>query len=471
MTSETLALLSRMPRPLSVLVLLLAGGMVAGWWLSQRAVLTVDSRPAAALQRVSREVDAAESRGGRVPTIPAAPPADVPQPDGEPPDFAGIAVELVRVRELQSLPLTPVRVPRDELSRRIGAWLARQFPGDYGVREGRALAALGAIPAAVDTIALRAAFWSHQIGAWYDSGDETLALAPRPEGEDIKENALGLAFAQLFRERGAGLFWPDGKQPDSDAWLARLGLIAGDAAFTRLRHALAHPRTGGGGGVGEDPDDPSHGLPLPAYLRERDLAAFGVGMDFVSSLHGLGKFEQVNAAYGRPPVASIELLEPSLYLAETQFKAEATGRTDVVLEGATPVWDNTVGAIGLVLLLKQFLPESIAAEAVHGWRGDRLLVYPAAGHSRDHAAWQTFWQDSDTADAFFTAMRQALLGRYRNASQASDAPKGVFKLDGPDRFVRLSRTHGGRGVLLADAADAAFAEAVWKKFVRNSQER
>jgi hypothetical protein len=246
--------------------------------------------------------------------------------------------------------------------------------------------------------------------------------------------------------------------------MARFALIAGDAAFTRLRHALAHPRTGGGGGVGEDPDDPSREIPLPAYLRERDLAAFGVGMDFVSSLHGLGKFEQVNAAYGRPPVASIELLEPSLYLAGKQFETQSAGWTDVTAGGVAPLWDDTLGAVALVLLLKQRLPQPVAAEAAPGWRGDRLLVYPAAGATRDHVAWQTFWQDDKAADAFFTVMRQALLGRYKTARAGATTSSGEFKIEGPERFVLLARTHGGRGVFHADAADAAFEAALRRKF-------
>ncbi|MCE9520694.1 MAG: hypothetical protein K8R87_14225 [Verrucomicrobia bacterium] len=460
-----------MPRPVMILIILFAVGTGAGWWLSHREPPVVNPLPAV-LRQVRREVDAAVEKSGAAPEMPAAAPASNPQTENETPDFGGIAVELVRMRELQALPLVAVKMPRQEVLPRITQWLSKQFPGDYGLREGRALAALGAIPQPVDTVALRAAFWSHQIGAWFDVTDETLSLVEQAEGDDAKENALGLAFAQLFREHGADLFQSDGKQMNSDVWLARLGLIAGDAAFTRLRHALAHPRSGGGGGVGEDPDDPSREIPLPAYLRERDLAAFGVGLDFVSSLHGLGKFEQVNAAYGRPPVATIELFEPSLYLADKQFKTEATGWKDVTVGGVEPFWDDTIGAIGLVLYLKQYLPQPIAADVVPGWRGDRLLVYPATKvQQRDHIAWQTFWQDSNAADAFYGAMRQALLNRYKNAKLDAAAPHGVFRLEGPDRFVVLTRTHDGLGVFLVDTADASFADAAWRKFTSNAESK
>jgi hypothetical protein len=437
------------------------------------------------MERVAREVATAARRadalGAMQPIsekLPSEPPGvkfpwrppEQPQEDAIP-DFSGIAVELLRVRQIQSLPLATIEVPRDEVRQRMQRWLATQFPGDYGVREGRALAALGAIPSPVDTTVFRAAFWSHQIGAWLNEQEETVALVEQEDDSNARENALGLAFTQLFREQGARLFSAGEKPSGSDAWQARLGLMAGDASLTRLRHALAHPRSGGGGGVGEDPGDPSREISLPPFLRERDLAAFGVGLDFIGSLHALGGFEQVDAAYGRPPVASIELLEPSLYLAETQFQVESANWSDVTVNGSAPLWDDTFGAIALILFLQQHVPQPLAAECATRWRGDRLLAYAAKSGPRDHAAWQTFWQDKNAADAFFVAMQEALRSRYRGAVEDKSAPRGMLKLDGPDRFVLLTRTNGGRGVFYADAADGSFAKALRVKFVPDFQEK
>src|SRR5262249_40379843 len=155
------------------------------------------------------------------------------------PDFPGIAIELLRVRGLQALPISSSTVPRAEVEQCIAGWLAEKFPADFGKRQGRAFAALGAIPEPVDTIAMRAAFWSHQIGAWFDEQDETQLLAAGSTLDGPKENALGLAFTQLFRQHGAHLF-PKGNAPlSTDAWMARMSLIAGDAALVRLLHSMA----------------------------------------------------------------------------------------------------------------------------------------------------------------------------------------------------------------------------------------
>lgn len=467
-----------MPRSLILLLILLSLGLAGGVWLSRKkeTAAPVSGNAPGEIALLQKQVEymqdqvtalekenlrladqLAKARTGTMETIPARPPL----PDEGDPDFNGIAIELLKTRGLQALPMNCKAADRGEVEGLIAEWLSDRFPKDYGSRQGRALAALGAIPEAVDTLALRAAFWSHQIGAWYVEDQETLFLAP--SFDEGKENALGLAFAQLFRENGAQLF-PKGRGAiHTDNWLANMSLLAGDAAFTRLLHSLAHPKTGGGGGVGEDPDDPSRSIALPNFLRELELAPFGVGLDFVRGLHDSAKFDQVNAVYSRPPVSCIEVLEPEVYLADTQFKPDIPKWTDTKVNGLNPLWDDSLGAIALVLLLKQQVPQPIAAETAPGWRGDRLLVYPAEGKSRDHCAWQTMWKDSNAADAFFSAMRQNLLNRYKGAVPEQNAPAGVFKLNGPDRFIVLTRTHDGRGVFYADAADAAFADALWKK--------
>ena len=473
-----------MARPLTILSFMIVGGVTAGVLLTRQSQKTEESvigqKPAPVAPKPPRIDSVDRSRESQIPVAPPQRPKEKNEPpcgapmkladDGAPPDFSGIGIELVRVRELQALPMNSATVPRAEVQHRIAAWLAERFPADFGKRHGRALAALGAIPEPVDTIALRAEFWSHQIGAWFDEKDGTLYLAEPSNPDDRRENALGLAFAQLLRAHGNELLPKNTVALTTDAWLARLSLLAGDAALTRLLHSVANPDKGGGGGVGEDPDDPSRQVPIPAFQRELELAPFSIGLDFARSLHSLGKFEQVDAAYGRPPVALIEVLEPSLYLGETQFKPEPVKWNDLVVNGVAPIWDDALGAPGLVLYLRQYLPQSVAADVAAGWRGDRWIAFDA-GEKRGHVALQTIWQDANAADAFFAAMRQALLNRYKGAAEGKAAPQGLFKLDGPQRFVALTRTHGGRGVFFADAGDAGFATVMVKKFSGISQEK
>lgn len=394
-----------------------------------------------------------------------------PTPQAEAPDFVGIGIELLRLRGIQDIPIPTVSVPRAEVEKRIVKWLATQVTAEHGKLQGRALAALGAIPEAVDTIALKASFLSHQIGGWYDPAEQTLFLA-RQEGEGTgerekekeKENALALSYGCLLKHFGPALYPKNSKVATLDARLSRDCLIAGDAALMRFLHALQNPKEGGGGGVGEDPDDPSRAVPIPNFLRELELLPFAVGFDFMQAMHSIGEWDQVNATYHRPPIAGVEALDAQVYLSETPFTPRRIEFADVSVNGATPFWQDTLGAMATVVLLKQRVPEALAADTAPGWANDRLLAYGAGDKTRGNVVWQSLWRDSDAADAFFSTLRQWLQGRYKNATQPAQSPAGVFRIENGERFVHLQRTHNGTGVILVDAAEAEFTKSAALKF-------
>ncbi len=417
----------------------------------------------AALQKENSQlIDKLASLNGKKETAMVTPPCSPPQPgtDSEPPDFVGIGIELVKTRTLQDIPIPTVMVERSDIEKRIATWLATQYRPDHGKLQGRALAAVGVIPDRVDTLALKAAFLSHQIGAWYDQSDTTLYLTERA---DEKENALALSYGYLFKHFSKTLYPVQSKPMTLDARLARDAMMAGDAALTRFLHAMQNPAKGGGGGVGEDPDDPSRAVPIPSFLRELELLPFGIGFDFTQALHSIGGWEQVNAAYERPPVTGMEVLDPRIYLQETPFTLESLSWKDLAVSGKAPIWDDTLGPLATVMLLKQFVPEAIASDTLPGWRNDRLLTYAADEGKRDHAVWQTLWKDSDAADAFFSAMRTRFLNKYKDSTPSPKAAEGVFQLDFSGRHILMKRSHQGRGVLVIDAADPAFAKNAMTK--------
>lgn len=392
-----------------------------------------------------------------------------PEAEGEAPDFVGVGIELVKIRELKDVPIPTISVDRTAVQKHIAKWLETQFPADHGKLQGRALTALGAIPEPVDTVALKAQFLSHQIGAWYVPEEQSLYLASEgeaPVGMERRENALGLAYGYLFKRFGSKLF-PSGAKPLTlDARLAHETVLAGDASLTRFLHALKHPRTGGGGGVGEDPDDPSRSVPIPNFLRQLELAAFNAGFDFMQALHSIGEWEQVNAVYTRKPIGGAEILDPQLYLNETPFALQPIEFADVKVNGADPFWQDTLGPLATVIFLRAHAPEPIAADTAPGWANDKLLTYAAGDKPRGHAVWQTLWRDSNAADAFFSAMREAQLSRYKDSKPKANAPSGVFMLETGERTVIMQRTNKGYGVLFVDAADAGFAKAAVEKFAK-----
>ena len=156
-------------------------------------------------------------RPGAAMTVPIPAPPDV--------DYVSLGVDLMATRKLQALPVAVIPAPQAEVEKIILAWLRRQLPGDASQRQGRALAALGVIPEAVDVLPLRSALLARQVCGWYDAEKDTLfvvdaAAAPPGTMPPPTEPVLAMAHGQLLREFQKTLL-PEGTALTTDARLAR----------------------------------------------------------------------------------------------------------------------------------------------------------------------------------------------------------------------------------------------------------
>lgn len=378
----------------------------------------------------------------------------------DPPDFAGLSLELLKFRRLQALPLTVTAAPLAEVEARILDWLRRRQPGDEAPRLALALNALGWIDRPVDPLPLRAALLARQLGGWYDPGSGVLHVvdaAPAP-GKPAPDRPLAVAFGQLLREYGEVLF-PEKARLSTDARLAREALLAGDAGLTRFLFSLENPSGQPPESIpAEDPDHPLNEVALPVFLRELYLRPFNRGFEFARDLHGTGGFAQLDAAYSRPPAGAAELTDPARFLAGGSTAPEPLSLPPLTAGGAPPYWDDSLGPFACLTALRAYNSDEVASAAVRGWRGDRLLAFAAPEHARDHALWQTLWQDAAQAERFRTALRTCLLQRWDVDPEAGEGD--VLVLRPPGRSLRLRVNRGGRGVLLIDAADDATASAL-----------
>lgn len=380
--------------------------------------------------------------------------------DGIAPDFVGMGVDMMKLRQIKALPLVTSPATEAEVEKVVLAWLRRLQPGDEAQRQARALAALGWIPQEIDPLPLRAKLLTRQLGGWYDSESDTMwVIEPQsdPPPSAKPDEPLAVAFGQLLREYEPILFQPKHGRLSTDERIARESLLAGDAGLTRflfsIQNAKAEPKFDM---PAEDPDHPLNQVPMPVFLREMAMFPFMRGFEFAQALHSAGEFPQLNAAYSRPPVSSAEVIEPELYLDAAARGSHVGVRfQSVSWNGVEPFWDDQLGKFACVTVLRAHNEDGAAAEGARGLLADRLLAWPAGvGAKRHHAAWQTLFQDEDSAQAFFKAMSKVLVERYE-IEKMPDKKVGEIEFAAQGRWVSLKQNRAGQGVSLIDTASEA----------------
>jgi hypothetical protein len=465
--------------PATLLFLLLLGGSGLGWWMTQHAAESAVDKPEAEdlskqilllegqVEYLQGQVGALQDENaqllqklgtlgmkGVAQTAPA-------MPTDDPPDFVGMGLEMMKFRKLKALPIPTTGVTQAEVEKAILQWLRKQQPGDEAPRFALALTALGWIEKPVDPLPLRAAVLARQLGGWYSPESGTLLVSEdKPsEGLPAPDRPLAIAFGQLLREYGSTLF-PEGQKQvlSTDERIARECVIAGDATLTRFLFSIQNPIPQGTNDLpADDPDHPLNQVQMPVYLKELALFPFSRGFDFSQSLHSAGNFAQLNAAYSRPPTSCAEVIEPERFLDANRLPPAPVEMATTEIEKTAPYWDDRLGRFATFTALRTYNSDEESGEGTSGWKGDRLLAYPAPEAARDHAAWQTLWLTKEDSAAFFKAMRNCLTQRY-DVQPSLDAA-GEFKLEAQGRHVRLLLNRAGLGVLLIDAATPSFAEA------------
>lgn len=457
-------------KPVVLLLFLVAGGALAAVWLARKPLTpppqTGETSEIRLLEeqveylegqvKALREENEAllEQLGRLGMKAGAASAIDPPPPET---DYVGLGLDLMKLRELDALPLPTRGAPPEVIEARILDWLRAAQPGDRGERLGRALHALGWIPEPADPLPRRAALLRRQLGGWYDAEEGALLLDESGSADgDAFRDALGAAFAQALREFGGALFPVKGEPLTLDRQLARESVLAGDAGLTRLLYSLQNPSLQNRDSLPpEDPDHAFNQVPLPQFLRQLHFFPFNEGLEFMQGLHGAGGFAQMNACYQRPPQTTAEVLDTARYLDGAAAIATAVTLPASVL-ALQPLWDDTLGQYAILTALHAWNEDEHAGLGARGWIGDRLLAFAGATDAeRGHALWQTLWQDADWAEAFFRAMRNNLRQQYQLPAEA--AAGDVFSFQAAGRQVTLQRNRGGQGVLLIDAAANDFA--------------
>jgi hypothetical protein len=282
-------------------------------------------------------------------------------------------------------PADPAFLPADEFDERVGAEVAASYDAASADLDARVLELLGAIPPRTDLKALQEDLLAGQVAGFYDpdTGEVVVRVA---DGTDSLPTTDQLTLAHeldhALTDQALGL--PDTGEPgQSDANLARLALVEGDATLLMQRIALAEVGILDQLGESMSPEMAASQAELdalPPYLRNELLFPYLAGLAYVCRLHVDGGWAAVDEAYEALPATTAEILFP--------------GRGGRPLDVADPPvpsgWDearrDTLGAAQLLWLFGAPGGSEAAAigdldRAVRAWAGGELLLATAGDRS------------------------------------------------------------------------------------------
>ena len=263
--------------------------------------------------------------------------------------------------------IEPELLAADEFDQRIADMVRAEYPVEQADLDSRLLQLLGAVPRGTDLKALQEDLMSGQVAGYYDpETGEVVVRVPEGGGALDANGQITLAHELDHALTDQVLGLPDIEEIGaSDANLARLALVEGDATLLMQRFSLQSIGLLDQLGAAMGPDamaaqDDLAGV--PAYLRNELMFPYTSGMAYACRLYQDGGWPGVDAAYGQLPSTTAEVL----FADREGFRP--VDAADVEAPGGA--WDearrDTIGAAEL-----QWLFAGSRRRREHGPRGCR----------------------------------------------------------------------------------------------------
>lgn len=290
---------------------------------------------------------------------------------------------------------------------------------------------------------------------FYDEFAKEIVVRARPpawsEEDSDPRDLLAHEAVHALQDQHFGI--PDlSREPDDDAYVARLALLEGDAqlvtaGYTAKRQGRPPRRAMVEEGRHDDALSikPSidAGLLAPSLGRERPTAQMSFsfpylqGVRFASTLYRTGGFSLINQAHASPPRTTGAVLHPEQYLAGLRPVEVGPFAPP---PGARVELDAPLGELGLGSLLMELgTPQGEALERARGIEGARACVGRTA--STTSLALATHWQGAEAAARFETWARGAL----RGSTVAREGRRVALVLGYPDAGATAGRLLGTIG--------------------------
>ena len=235
-------------------------------------------------------------------------------------EIAQISSLVQRLRDLRyDTQPTPTFLDDAATGRRLAKEVRDEYrPKDADIDQ-RILAALGAVPPGSDLIGLQTDLLTSQVAGFYDPDNGELVV--RGDADDGLDPTAQATLAHELEHALAdqALELPVDTTEDvadSDAALAALSLIEGDATLTQQQFVVVGMTIREQLGLTTDPDALAAQEQLadvPHYLAQSLQFPYLAGLRFVCDRYLDGGWAAVDAAYDDLPTSSAEILDPARY--------------------------------------------------------------------------------------------------------------------------------------------------------------
>ena len=383
-------------------------------------------------------------------------------------------------------------ITRDQVQRYVEKHMKDDKDTQRLERSQLVLKKFGMIPQGYDLHAEFLKLLSEQVAAYYDSKTKTVNLLDWVQPE-LQRPVLAHELTHALQDQSVGLEkWmlagakdndPLPDQPEllaEEAQAARQNVTEGQAMIAMLDYTLSP----GGVNVLTAPDvvnairasmTDGKDAPVlsasPVFLRESLLMPYTFGLDLVREvLKEKGKVATFDGMLERPPVDTLQVMEPKAYIANQAAEPLIVPDLDKLVAPNYQRYDfGGMGAFDIYLLAKQYAPDADAKQYYKHWRGGYYLAAHEKSAPKDQIAllYLSHWDSPEAAQAFAKLYNSYVPKRYKMPSGVAPGAAAGGDTAGVTRFgwdfgeqgKVVIQTHGS-DVLVQEGFDEATMERV-----------
>ncbi len=360
-----------------------------------------------------------------------------------------------RIRGLPFLMDVPVKkIEPADFQKQMMRDLRRAFgEGEKLAHMEKLLQVLRVLPEGMTIERLTQEFFPKTVAANYDPTDKKISFLKTRRKPSTMKATMVHELTHALQDQHYNLnHLVMSRELTFDRLLALGGLVEGDAKNTEMSFS-AGPFLSG---MTLDAIRRFGNVQAQAYLLRMKDFPRGIARPFIFQyLDGLvfveavkragGGFKAVDQVYSDPPESTEQILHPERYLERDHptriIPPEMPSGYEVLLE-------NTLGELGIAIVLGGHLKRRYQPSMAAGWDGDRILLIRSADDPEPILLWFTTWDTEKDAKEFTTGAMTMYRERRKGAKEEVREDGFALTQTAKDRMFLVSQS--GKDVFLCE---------------------